>query len=86
MMTTAREMVTEALAALITGDLERAHRVIARDDLVDSYYAHFFNQVVARTRQGTIDVADATACRRSRSTSSGSATTPSTWPNGSSSC
>jgi len=61
MMTTAREMVTEALAALITGDLERAHRVIARDDLVDSYYAHFFNQVVARTRQGTIDVADATS-------------------------
>jgi len=60
-MTTAREMVTEALAALITGDLERAHRVIARDDLVDSYYAHFFNQVVARTRQGTIDVADATS-------------------------
>jgi phosphate transport system protein len=61
MFNAAREMVSDALAALITGDVERAQRVIARDDVVDSYYAHFFNQLVGRTRDGTIDVGDATS-------------------------
>jgi phosphate transport system protein len=61
MMNTAREMVAEALTALVTGDVERAQQVIAKDDVVDSYYAHFFNQLVGRTRDGTIDVGDATS-------------------------
>jgi phosphate transport system protein len=61
MLTTVREMVSDSLAALVGGDVERANQVIARDDIVDSYYAHFFNQLVARTRDGTIDVGDATA-------------------------
>jgi phosphate transport system protein len=60
MLTTVREMVAETLAALITRDVERANRVLGRDDVVDSYYAHFFNQLVTRTRDGTIDVGDAT--------------------------
>jgi phosphate transport system protein len=61
MLAAARQMVADTLAALVTCDVERAQRVIARDDVVDAFYAHFFSQLVARTRHGTIDVGDATS-------------------------
>jgi phosphate transport system protein len=61
MLTTVREMVADAMNALVNNNVEQANRVIARDDVVDSYYAHFFSQIVARTRDGTLDVAQATS-------------------------
>ncbi|HVV15859.1 MAG TPA: phosphate signaling complex protein PhoU [Polyangia bacterium] len=60
MLTMAREMVSESLAALVTGDVARARRVIDKDEIVDSTYAHMFHQIVARMRDESIDVANAT--------------------------
>ena len=58
MMTTAREMLKEALAALENQDVGRANRVIDKDEVVDAYY----------TQTST---ASSTACERIRKTSSG---------------
>jgi phosphate transport system protein len=43
MLKAAREMVTEALAALVAGDVSRAQNVIEKDAIVDGYYLQFFN-------------------------------------------
>jgi phosphate transport system protein len=61
MLKAAREMVTEALAALVAGDVSRAQNVIEKDAIVDGYYLQFFNQVIGRMRDGSGgDLANAT--------------------------
>jgi phosphate transport system protein len=60
MLTTAREMVVEALAALITEDVSRASRVIDMDQVVDAYSAQIFNGVVRRMRENPDNVSRAT--------------------------
>lgn len=60
MLTMAREMATESLAALATADVSRARRVIDKDDILDSTYAHLFHQILSRMRDDSIDVANAT--------------------------
>ena len=51
MLTTAREMLTEAMGALETENVERATRAIAKDDVVDGYYTQIFNDVLSRMRE-----------------------------------
>ncbi|HEY5284521.1 MAG TPA: phosphate signaling complex protein PhoU [Polyangia bacterium] len=51
MMTTAREMLTEALEALNGQDVARASRVIDKDEVVDAYYSQIFNDVLSRMRE-----------------------------------
>ena len=51
MMTTAREMLTEALEALKGQDVARASRVIDKDEVVDAYYAQIFNDVLSHMRE-----------------------------------
>jgi len=51
MMTTAREMLAEALEALKAQDVARASRVISKDEVVDAYYAQIFNDVLSRMRE-----------------------------------
>jgi phosphate transport system protein len=51
MMTTAREMLKEALAALENQDVGRANRVIDKDEVVDAYYTQIFNDVLSRMRE-----------------------------------
>jgi phosphate transport system protein len=51
MMTTAREMLSEALGALEGQDVARASRVIDKDEVVDAYYTQIFNDVLARMRE-----------------------------------
>ncbi|HVT10039.1 MAG TPA: phosphate signaling complex protein PhoU [Polyangia bacterium] len=60
MLKSARDMVSEALAALMTGDVERANRVIEMDDRLDAAYAHIFNQVITRMRDTSVDITNAT--------------------------
>jgi phosphate transport system protein len=51
MMTTAREMLAEALEALKSQDVARASRVIDKDEVVDAYYSQIFNDVLSRMRE-----------------------------------
>jgi phosphate transport system protein len=51
MLTTARGMVSDALKSLIDEDVERAKRVINKDDVVDAYYVQIFNDIVGRMRE-----------------------------------
>jgi phosphate transport system protein len=60
MLTTAREMLTEAMGALETENVERATRAIAKDDVVDGYYTQIFNQVLSRMRENPDNIARAT--------------------------
>jgi len=60
MMTTAREMLKEALAALENQDVGRASRVIDKDEVVDAYYTQIFNDVIARMREGPDNIFRAT--------------------------
>jgi phosphate transport system protein len=60
MLTMARQMVSESVAALVTGDAPRARAVIDKDEILDSTYAHMFHQILSRLRDDSIDVANAT--------------------------
>ena len=51
MMTTAREMLAEALEALKSQDVASASRVIDKDEVVDAYYSQIFNDVLSRMRE-----------------------------------
>jgi phosphate transport system protein len=46
MADSAGDMVREALQAFVTGDPERAQKVIARDRTVDAYYAQVFSEIL----------------------------------------
>ncbi len=60
MLTTAREMLAEALGALETENVERATRAIAKDDVVDGYYTQIFNDVLSRMREDPDNIFRAT--------------------------
>jgi len=60
MMTTAREMLKEALAALENQDVGRASRVIDKDEVVDAYYTQIFNDVLNRMREDPDNIFRAT--------------------------
>jgi phosphate transport system protein len=60
MLTTARGMVSEALAALVAEDVSRASRVVDMDQVVDAYSIGIFNGVVRRMRENPDNVARAT--------------------------
>jgi phosphate transport system protein len=60
MLTTAREMLREALGALETEDVERAGRAIDKDEVVDAYYAQIFNDVLSRMRESPENIFRAT--------------------------
>ncbi|HEX4404046.1 MAG TPA: phosphate signaling complex protein PhoU [Polyangia bacterium] len=51
MLTTARQMVPQALASLVAQDVARANQVITNDDVVDAQYAKIFGQVVEGMRR-----------------------------------
>jgi phosphate transport system protein len=51
MMTTAREMLKDALAALETEDVSLADRVIDKDEVIDAYYTQIFDVVLSRMRE-----------------------------------
>jgi len=60
MLTTAREMMTEAMGALETENVERATRAIAKDDVVDGYYTQIFNDVLSLMRENPDNISRAT--------------------------
>lgn len=60
MLTTAREMLTEALEALKSQDVARASRVIDKDEIVDAYYTQIFNDVLSRMRESPDNIFRAT--------------------------
>ena len=60
MLTTAREMLTEAMGALETESVERASRAIDKDDVVDGYYTQIFNDVLSRMRENPDNLSRAT--------------------------
>jgi phosphate transport system protein len=60
MLTTAREMLQEALGALATQDVSRAGRAIDKDEVVDAYYTQIFNDVLSRMRESPENVFRAT--------------------------
>jgi phosphate transport system protein len=60
MMTTAREMLREALAALENQDAARASRAIDKDEVVDAYYTQIFNDVLGRMRESPDNIFRAT--------------------------
>jgi phosphate transport system protein len=60
MLTTAREMLTEAMGALETESVERATRAIAKDDVVDGYYTQIFNDVLSLMRENPDNISRAT--------------------------
>ena len=60
MLTTAREMLAEAMGALETENVERATRAIAKDDVVDGYYTQIFNDVLSRMRENPDNIYRAT--------------------------
>jgi phosphate transport system protein len=59
-MTTGREMLREALAALESQDVDRASRVIDKDEVVDAYYTQIFNDVLSRMRESPDNIFRAT--------------------------
>jgi phosphate transport system protein len=60
MLTTAREMLTEALGALESQDFASANRVIDKDEVVDAYYTQIFNDVLSRMRESPDSISHAT--------------------------
>ena len=60
MLTTTREMLADAMGALETENVERATRVIAKDEVVDAYYTQIFNDVLSRMRESPENVDRAT--------------------------
>jgi phosphate transport system protein len=60
MLTTAREMLTEALGALESQDFASANRVIDKDEVVDAYYTQIFNDVLSRMRESPDNISHAT--------------------------
>jgi phosphate transport system protein len=60
MLTTAREMLTEALGALQSQDVAAANRVIDKDEVVDAYYTQIFNDVLGRMRESPENIFRAT--------------------------
>ncbi len=60
MLTTAREMLTESLAALETQDSARASRAIDMDEVVDAYYTQIFDKVLSRMRESPENISRAT--------------------------
>jgi phosphate transport system protein len=60
MLALTREMLSEVLAALLTGDAPRAASVIDKDQVVDAYAARIFDEVIRRTRENAGDLARAT--------------------------
>jgi phosphate transport system protein len=60
MMTTAREMLTEALGALESQEVARASRAIDKDEVVNAYYAQIFNDVLSRMRESPDNIFRAT--------------------------
>ena len=60
MLTTAREMLTEALGALQSQDVASANRVIDKDEVVDAYYTQIFNDVLGRMRESPDNIFRAT--------------------------
>ena len=60
MLTTAREMLAEALGALQSQDVASANRVIDKDEVVDAYYTQIFNDVLSRMRESPDNIFRAT--------------------------
>lgn len=60
MLTTAREMLAEALGALTSQDVACASRVIDKDEVVDAYYTQIFNDVLGRMRESPENIFRAT--------------------------
>jgi phosphate transport system protein len=60
MLTTAREMLVEAMSALEIESVECATRAIAKDDVVDGYYTQIFNDVLSRMRENPDNIFRAT--------------------------
>ena len=60
MLTTAREMLAEALGALQSQDVASASRVIDKDEVVDAYYTQIFNDVLSRMRESPDNIFRAT--------------------------
>jgi phosphate transport system protein len=60
MMTTAREMLKDGLAALQSEDVARASRAIDKDGVVDAYYTQIFNDVLGRMRESPDNIFRAT--------------------------
>jgi len=60
MLTTAREMLAEALGALQSQDVASASRVIDKDEVVDAYYTQIFNDVLSRMRESPENIFRAT--------------------------
>jgi phosphate transport system protein len=60
MLTTAREMLAEALGALETENVERATRAIAKDEVVNAYYTQIFNDILSRMRESPENIDRAT--------------------------
>lgn len=60
MMTTAREMLREAIGALEHQDPARASRAIDKDEVVDAYYTQIFNDVLGRMRESPDNIFRAT--------------------------
>jgi phosphate transport system protein len=60
MLTTARGMVSEALAALVSEDVARANRVLDMNQVVATYGVDIFNGVVLRMRENPDNVDRAT--------------------------
>jgi phosphate transport system protein len=60
MMTTAREMLREALTGLEQQDPARASRAIDKDEVVDAYYTQIFNDVLGRMRESPDNIFRAT--------------------------
>jgi phosphate transport system protein len=60
MLSTAREMLAEAMGALDTENVERATRSMAKDDVVDGYYTRIFNDVLNRMRENPDNIFRAT--------------------------
>ena len=60
MLTTAREMLIEAMGALQSQDVASANRVIDKDEVVDAYYTQIFNDVLSRMRESPDNIFRAT--------------------------
>ncbi|MGB8294716.1 MAG: phosphate signaling complex protein PhoU [Polyangia bacterium] len=60
MLTTAREMLAEALDALKSQDVASASRVVDKDEVVDAYYTQIFNDVLSRMRESPDNIFRAT--------------------------
>jgi phosphate transport system protein len=55
-----QEMLHEALNAFVNADIERAHRVIARDQKVDAYYTEIFRELLTYMMEDPRNISRAT--------------------------